>query len=42
MYIDDQHLDEVECGTNVLPNLNQINEIILEEINDNGNYTNNI
>jgi len=45
MYIDDQRLDEVECGSNVLPNLNPIDEIILEEnktepeeINENGNY----
>jgi hypothetical protein len=43
--IDGQRLDEVECVTNVLPDLNQIDEIILEEnkteaedINENGNY----
>jgi len=42
-------LNELECVSNVLPNLNPINEIILEEnktepeeINENGNYTNNI
>jgi hypothetical protein len=43
--LDGQRLDEVECVTNVLPDLNQIDEIILEEnkteaeeINENGNY----
>jgi len=47
--IDGQRLDEVECGSNVLPNLNQIDGYILEEnktepeeINENSNYTNNI
>jgi len=42
--IDGQRLDEVECVTNVLPSLNQIDAIILEEnktevdeLNENGN-----